>query len=434
MHNLPSGSSTSPNRPIRIPRGRLARFTLNGVSVRTQTDVGKAPSTAIPAGSSFRADVRSISANAQLTNPGTDEFELQSPVRPTSAPLVATGEESSLREHSDLENQHSPPPSSEGRSPRSEAAVTSQAYRSEDSTTQSYSESDCLDDPSYVPSEADSEHSGNTSRATWETQSQDPSTADEAEHDIESRPYHVYRLGDHDTRLDIAELSDTESDEPDDLSYVPSDTSSEESDSQSSAAPEAVSEANLLTREVIDGLETRALGALSGAQFVGLDSVKCRINCLKGSRLLDAIWRALERVLEPGSRSDPHILQDILNDLSHTLSLTSDELLTAKDVMAGRKWELIDEALQEMQKASEFRSVIMLCKALSLWSGDICLEILKPNLSDLLSDEWASIKHEALVILMDERGPNDQWEEKQGNGRTRAAKPESWTVSTEVIP
>ncbi|EON63734.1 hypothetical protein W97_02962, partial [Coniosporium apollinis CBS 100218] len=317
-----------------------------------------------------------------------------------------------------------------GWSPRPKAAVTLQAYSLKDSTAQPDSAIDRLDDPSYIPPEDGSEDSGNTSRATWEIQSQDPSTADEAEHDVESRPYHVYRLGDHDTRLDIAELSDTGSDEPDDLSYVPSDTSNEESDSQSSAAPEAVSEVNLLTREVIDGLETKALGALSGAQFIGLDSVKCRINCLKGTKLLDAIWRALERVLEPRSRPAPHVLQDILEELSGTLSLTSDQLLTAKDVTAGRKWELIDEALQEMQKASEFRSVKMLRKALSLWSGDICLEILKPNLSDLLNDEWASMKREALVILMDERGPNDRWEEEHGNAKIRAAKPGLRTVST----
>ncbi|KAJ9636719.1 hypothetical protein H2199_007713 [Coniosporium tulheliwenetii] len=308
-HRLPYGASTSPDFPATGSRGRFASLNLINVPVQLQTNMEESPAVLFPADLTSSADTRPRSADAQPTTSTSSDLLTEShameaarPVRPTSAPPLATGgSHNSTRDNREQADPHTPSQSSVGGSQadlesgpdEARGAVTQDDE--EDLSPESDPENDDFDDLSYVPSETDSEDSD---YVPLETDSEIFNGQFSAGSEVESGV-----------------------DQPDTPSRPPS------------------TDSNVLAPDVMDGLETRALGALSGTQLIKLDPVKLRINRLTGEPLLNATWRALEQCLDPGIElaidAPIDALQDILDELSGALQLPSGEVLMAEDIQAG---------------------------------------------------------------------------------------------------
>ncbi|PGH09626.1 hypothetical protein AJ80_07655 [Polytolypa hystricis UAMH7299] len=162
-----------------------------------------------------------------------------------------------------------------------------------------------------------------------------------------------------------------------------------------------------LTDKDIKDMQSRALQALLGHEFLQLFEVSYIIDELCGEELLDRTWTALEvwtlRCKKPYSPCTP--LEKVLGQINAIL-LSSDfnAPVIYRDVMWDQNkpgvWKHIDRALQVMLREGreeKLRSILRL--AMECMSGELCLEILEPDLEVLEESDWEKLREQSLEVV-----------------------------------
>ncbi|KAF7596992.1 hypothetical protein BBP40_011358 [Aspergillus hancockii] len=164
----------------------------------------------------------------------------------------------------------------------------------------------------------------------------------------------------------------------------------------------------------VDDLLSRAFLYLDGRGFVALHAVHYTICALDGISLLDATWTALE-VWRYGEISeedriviDTHELRlnEVLDHINNALcyKMCVHDWIKPSEIIAGERWDEVDQALQFIQRSGDGDLRKVLAKALEALRPVMRLPILE-KIAVLSTEEVVRMKREALFLQW--RGPHD---------------------------
>jgi hypothetical protein len=146
---------------------------------------------------------------------------------------------------------------------------------------------------------------------------------------------------------------------------------------------------------------SEAILSLWGPEFVKLDATLEIIDKLSAERLCDAVWQVL-RLWQEQPKDQPSqsvILTGILQQLSNVLELHSTNVITREELNSREGWELVDQALDILEKSDADQLRKLLLKAMECWDSAQILKILSSEFGELSPEERRHMEEQALELI-----------------------------------
>jgi hypothetical protein len=142
---------------------------------------------------------------------------------------------------------------------------------------------------------------------------------------------------------------------------------------------------------------------LNGTEFWQLDAVKSKLLRLDDTVVLEALWTAFERCKDDESYN-PWLAGSFFSELNKISNSTAEWLdnpslcIPSWEVLMREEngWKDVDQIFEAISKENPADLFSLLTKALEMWTGKECCQILGPILEDLPKSDWDTIRCQVL--------------------------------------